>query len=219
MFPRLAKNNPSHNSSAAPTLAPSPLAMSVPDGGGLGNHLSRPLERLVWAWREVPMMCFKLHTRRGSLSAWMVAVGQKTLAAGCWHVGTTCQPLAVGYRSLLGDYYPGVAVGFCLWTVSCWCGVVWCSAVWCGVVWCGVPKALLSQGKGRDVLLTGIAKRAGGVCLGTRFVTHLCGGRVRHSVGGLSSTRSRVPPATVPVCASAVPVWPTPWCLRGLLGR
>ena len=30
----------------------------------------------------------------------------------------------------------------------------------CCVVWCDVPKALLPEGKGRDALLTGIAKRA-----------------------------------------------------------
>ena len=34
----------------------------------------------------------------------------------------------------------------------------------CSVVQCGVPKALLPEGKGREVLLTGIAKWAG-VCV------------------------------------------------------
>ena len=38
-----------------------------------------------------------------------------------------------------------------VWCGVVWCGVVWCGVVWCGVVWCGVPKALLLEGKGRDV--------------------------------------------------------------------
>ena len=42
-----------------------------------------------------------------------------------------------GVRSLL----PGQGGGI----------IVWCGVVWCGVVWCGVPKALLPNGKGRDV--------------------------------------------------------------------
>ena len=52
------------------------------------------------------------------------------------------------------------------------CGV-WC--VVCSVVWCGV---MLLEGKGQDVLLTGIAKRAE-VCACARSVWHLRGSWVR----------------------------------------
>ena len=45
--------------------------------------------------------------------------------------------------------------------------------MWFGVVWYGVLKALLPEGKGRDVLLTGIAKRAG-VCGCVRAVCFAC---------------------------------------------
>ena len=48
-----------------------------------------------------------------------------------------------------------------MWCSVVWCGgVVWCAGVvWCGVVRCSVPKAQFPEGNGRDVLLTGIAKR------------------------------------------------------------
>ena len=46
-----------------------------------------------------------------------------------------------------------------------WCGVVWCGVVWCGVVCCAVLKALLSIGKGRNILHTGKCK-TDGPCLG-----------------------------------------------------
>ena len=59
-----------------------------------------------------------------------------------------------------------------------WCGVMQCVVVWCVVLWCGVPKALLPEGKGQDVLLTGIAKRAG-MCACARSMWHLRGSWVR----------------------------------------
>ena len=71
-------------------------------------------------------------------------------------------------QSLCGVVWCGV-----VWCGVVWCGVVWCGVVWCGAVWCGVPKALLPEGKGRDVLLIGIAKRAG-VCA---CASTLSGGR------------------------------------------
>ena len=50
-----------------------------------------------------------------------------------------------------GVVWCGVVWCGVVWCGVVWCGVVWCGVVWCGVVWCGVPKALLSEGNGRDV--------------------------------------------------------------------
>ena len=66
-----------------------------------------------------------------------------------------------------------------------------CGVVWCGVMWCGVPKAVLPKGNGEDVLLTGIAKRAG-VCVCVRALCGLCvrtcaAGRLALTYGGSSS--------------------------------
>ena len=52
--------------------------------------------------------------------------------------------------------------------------------VWCGVVQCSVPKALLSKGNGRDVLLTGIAKWAG-ACACARSMCCVCYAPARRS--------------------------------------
>ena len=48
----------------------------------------------------------------------------------------------------------GVAWCGVVWCGVVWCGVVWCGVVWYSVVWCGVPKALLPNGIGWDVLHT-----------------------------------------------------------------
>ena len=55
-------------------------------------------------------------------------------------------PPAIHCPTAWGQWAVGV-----VWCGVVWCGVVWCGVVWCGVVWCGVPKALLPEGKGRDV--------------------------------------------------------------------
>ena len=74
-----------------------------------------------------------------------------------------------------------------------WCGVVWCGVVWCGVVWCGVLKALSPEGNGWDVLLTGIAKRAGAcACARALLRTYAAAGFGR-AFGRFSSTPSWEP--------------------------
>ena len=53
------------------------------------------------------------------------------------------------------------------------CSVSCCVVVWCGVVWCGVPKALLPEGKGRDVYPR-VQVNGRAVCLSARCVLVCC---------------------------------------------
>ena len=65
-----------------------------------------------------------------------------------------------------GVVWCGVVWCGVVWCGVVWCGVVWCGVVWCGVVWCGVvwcAEGAVTRHNDRELLLTGIAKRAG-VC-------------------------------------------------------
>ena len=83
--------------------------------------------------------------------------------------------------STQGVVWCGVARQRVAWRGVAWHGVAWRGVarggagrggvVWCGVVWCGVLKVLLPEGKGRDVLLMGIAKWAG-VCVRVRALCY-----------------------------------------------
>ena len=68
--------------------------------------------------------------------------------------GRTLGPFRCALQTLELPIDAGTRFGFCLLSVLG-------SLVRCSAVRCGLPKALLPKGNGRDVLLMGIAKRAG----------------------------------------------------------
>ena len=82
-----------------------------------------------------------------------------------------------------GVVWCGVVWCGVVWCGVVWCGVVWCGVVWCGVVWCGVPKALLPEGKGRDVYLR-VQVNGRAVCV----VCALCAGVLSAAESGIRET-------------------------------
>ena len=92
----------------------------------------------------------------------------------------------------------------------------------CQCVSVSVPKALLPKGNGREVLLTGIAKQVGVyVCACSVRCVCVCtcaAAGLALACGGSSSKLPWGPLAAPLVGAIVVPVGPTPWCPRVLLG-
>ena len=84
------------------------------------------------------------------------------IAYPLWYTVSTRVVLATRPPMTASAGWCGVVWCGVVWCGVVWCGVVWCGVVWCGVVWCGVPKALLSNGNGRDALHTG---KTGGLCV------------------------------------------------------
>ena len=96
--------------------------------------------------------------------------------------------------------------------------------MWCGVVWCGVPKALLPEGKGRDVYPRVQVNGRGCVCCVRAVCKCVDSGGERGSredlvVTPLATVLTPGAP-TVPLLsplagAGVAPAMPTPSCCLG----
>ena len=136
------------------------LTVTLPGGSGQWKSC-RYTAALPWGSGQWYSRNTMLHCPRGSgQRAVDVMPGTASLPAGSgkW---ISCGTLPHCLWSV-GGGTPSVhyLIACRQWVVELLNSSVWCGVVCC-VVWCGVPKALLPDGNGRDVLLTGIAKRVG----------------------------------------------------------